>query len=78
MTSHASRYLDTFSNRCCPGGRAPAGAVRKRHCGSHASTAAAAGTAHIPRASGTDPPDAWNSGTAISEPSIAPAARLSR
>ena len=80
MTCQASKCLDTFtsrrpSDRPPPG---PAGVVRKRHWGSQASAPTSAGSAHRPSVSRAEPPEDWYSGTAISEPRIAPAARLSR
>ncbi len=52
--------------------------MRNRHWGSHTSAAAKAGSAHKPTVSGIEPPEAWNTGTAISEPITDPADMLSR
>src|SRR5450631_2748184 len=58
-----------------------AGSVRYRSCGSHTAAPISAGTAHRPSVSRTAPllpPAAWYTGTAISEPAIAPADSDSR
>ena len=57
-----------------PSAAAGAGpAVRYLSWGSHSSTASAAGAAHTPRASRTEPPELRYSGTLSSEDKIAPA-----
>ncbi len=59
---------------------AGAGAARVRYLswGSQSSTARAAGAAHTPRVSGTDPPEPRYSGTLSSEDTIAPADNVVR
>src|ERR1022692_3368622 len=56
----------------------PGGMVRYLRGGSQATAATMAGTAHKPRASRTDPPEARYTGTAISELRIEPPDTLSR
>ncbi len=65
-----------------PGGAVPSGTafpgagaawVRYLSWGSQSSTASAAGAAHTPSVSGTDPPELRYSGTLSSEDKIAPA-----
>jgi len=50
----------------------PAAGARCLSCGSHSTAASAAGTAHTPSASRTEPPELRYSGTLSSEERIAP------
>ena len=91
VTCQVSAYRESFSGaarragpaaapdpRDCGCRAAGSGRVRYFSCGSQATPAASAGSAHTDRDSGTEPPDRLYTGIAISEARIDPAFRHSR
>ena len=58
VTCQVSAYRETFGRAAADSREVAAGTVRYFRCGSHATAAASAGSAHTDRDSGTDPPEA--------------------
>ena len=73
ITCQVSAYRSTCDAAPAGPGHASGPRSGTGSCGSQATAAASAGSAHSPRASGSEPPDAWYTGTAISDATIAPA-----